>query len=84
MRLNPFAFPSDTTFRFLLFIVAIVGVSLIAFEWVYGVLFTDPAAFGRALLACRLPLDGVPSDAEPGGQQRLPGGRQRAASAGAS
>ena len=33
MRLNPFAFPSDTTFRFVLFIVAIVGVSLFAFEW---------------------------------------------------
>jgi Zn-dependent protease with chaperone function len=64
MRLNPFAFPSDTTFRFLLFIAAIVGVSLLAFEWVYGVLFTDPAAVGRALLACRLPLDHVPTDAE--------------------
>ncbi len=64
MRLNPFAFPSDTTFRFVLFIVAIVGVSLFAFEWVYGVLFTDQAAFGRALLACRLPLDHFPSDAE--------------------
>ena len=28
MRLNPFAFPSDTTFRFLLLIAAILGVSL--------------------------------------------------------
>src|SRR4029453_10263016 len=64
MRLNPFAFPSDTTFRFVLFIAAIVGVSLQAFEWMYGVLFTDVGDFSRALLACSLPTDHFPSEAE--------------------
>ena len=62
MRLNPFAFPSDTTFRFLLFIAAIVGVSLLAFDWIYGV-FIDQAAQGQALIDCsRLApiVDGVP------------------------
>ena len=34
-RLNPFAFPSDTTFRFLLLVVSIVGVSLFLFNWLY-------------------------------------------------
>jgi Zn-dependent protease with chaperone function len=34
-RLNPFAFPSDTTFRFLLLIVSVVGVSLFLFNWTY-------------------------------------------------
>ena len=36
MRLNPFAFPSDTTFRFLLFIAAIIGISLLAFDWLFS------------------------------------------------
>ena len=64
MRLNPFAFPSDTTFRFVLFIVAIVGVSLQAFNWVYGVLFTDIGDVSRALLACSMPVDHFPTEAE--------------------
>ena len=64
MRLNPFAFPSDTTFRFLLFIAAIVGASLQAFEWVYSVFFTDAAAFGQALLACGPSPDHFPSEVE--------------------
>ncbi|HEY6608878.1 MAG TPA: hypothetical protein VI277_06750, partial [Candidatus Limnocylindria bacterium] len=62
MRLNPFAFPSDTTFRFLLFIAATVGASLMAFDWIYGV-FIDQAAQGQALIDCsRLApiVDGVP------------------------
>lgn len=53
MRLNPFAFPSDTTFRFLLFIAAIVGVSLLAFDWVYNA-FADTRAEFAALEQCVL------------------------------
>ncbi len=67
MRLNPFAFPSDTTFRFLLFIAAIVGVSLLAFEWIYGV-FSDLGAEAAAILAClpltRVPPGQLPTDAQ--------------------
>lgn len=33
--LNPLAFPSDTTFRFLLLILAVVGTSLFAFQSLY-------------------------------------------------
>ena len=51
MRLNPFAFPSDTTFRFALFIAAIVGVSLLAFDWLYGET-TDLRREALALLDC--------------------------------
>ena len=58
MRLNPFAFPSDTTFRFLLLIAAIVGVSLLAFDWLYGQ-FADLRAEAAALLACSA---GLPTD----------------------
>jgi Zn-dependent protease with chaperone function len=70
MRLNPFAFPSDTTFRFLLFIVAIVGVSLLAFDWIYGE-FADLGAEARALLSCL-------HDAQPAPGQ-LPSDSQQAA-----
>ena len=58
MRLNPFAFPSDTTFRFLLLIAAIVGVSLLAFDWLYGQ-FADLRAEAAALIACGA---GLPTD----------------------
>ena len=58
MRLNPFAFPSDTTFRFLLLIAAIVGVSLLAFDWLYGQ-FADLRAEAAALIACSA---GLPTD----------------------
>jgi len=35
-RLNPFAFPSDTTFRFVLLIVAVLGASLFIYYWLVG------------------------------------------------
>ncbi|HEY4189361.1 MAG TPA: M48 family metalloprotease [Candidatus Limnocylindrales bacterium] len=60
MRLNPFAFPSDTTFRFLLLIAAIVGVSLLAFDWLYGQ-FADLRSEALALLACSTGLQPDPS-----------------------
>jgi Zn-dependent protease with chaperone function len=34
-RLNPFAFPSDTTFRFVLLIVSVLGVSLFVYYTLY-------------------------------------------------
>jgi Zn-dependent protease with chaperone function len=34
-RLNPFAFPSDTSFRFVLLIVAVVSASLFIYNWLY-------------------------------------------------
>lgn len=39
-RLNPFAFPSDTDFRFILLIVSVVGASLFIYSTVY---FSIPA-----------------------------------------
>lgn len=67
MRLNPFAFPSDTTFRFLLLIAATVGVSLLAFDWLYGQ-FADLRAEAQALLACaqnfQFAPGQVPTDAQ--------------------
>ena len=34
-RLNPFAFPSDTTFRFVLLVVAVLGSTLYVWNWIY-------------------------------------------------
>jgi Zn-dependent protease with chaperone function len=45
-RLNPFALPSETTLRFLLLVVAVIGTSLFAYNWLFYT-FTD----GRAELA---------------------------------
>ena len=56
MRLNPFAFPSDTTFRFLLFIAAIIGVSLLAFDWLYSQ-FADLGAEAQGLHQCLLGMN---------------------------
>jgi Zn-dependent protease with chaperone function len=50
-RLNPFAFPSDTTFRFFLLVVAIVGVSLFLYNWLYFSV-SDNRAEIRRTLAC--------------------------------
>jgi Zn-dependent protease with chaperone function len=35
-RLNPFIFPSDTTFRFILLIVSVLGTSLFIYNWLYN------------------------------------------------
>ncbi|MGH3043888.1 MAG: M48 family metalloprotease, partial [Gaiellaceae bacterium] len=50
-RLNPFAFPSDTTFRFFLLVVSIVGVSLFLYNWLYFSV-SDNRAEVRRTLAC--------------------------------
>ena len=33
-RLNPFAFPSDTAFRFGLLVTAVIGANLYVWEWI--------------------------------------------------
>src|SRR5687768_6829314 len=48
-RLNPFAFPSDTTFRFLLLVVSIVGVSLFLYNWLYFSVSDNQAEIRRTL-----------------------------------
>lgn len=50
-RLNPFAFPSDTTFRFVLLIAAILGVSLFTYNWLHIGLSDSEAEMGQ-LSAC--------------------------------
>ena len=59
VRLNPFAFPSETTFRFLLFMAGIVGFSVLGFDWVFTTL-TNARAEAVALGECvrGLPVGG--------------------------
>lgn len=45
-RLNPFAFPSDTDFRFVLLVVSVLGSCLYMYDWLFNVL---PGA-GKGLL----------------------------------
>ncbi|MGD8405201.1 MAG: M48 family metalloprotease [Anaerolineales bacterium] len=45
-RLNPFVFPSDTDFRFVLLIVSVIGVSLIIYQLLYN---TIPGVLARSL-----------------------------------
>ena len=47
-RLNPFLFPSDTTFRFLLLLVAVVGANLYIWNWLWLALDSDVAAGYRS------------------------------------
>ena len=46
-RLNPFAFPSDTAFRFGLLITAVVGANLYVWEWIATVFADKPRVAGR-------------------------------------
>ena len=46
-RLNPFAFPSDTTFRFALLVTAVLGATLYVWNWIYAAV-ADPRALDRA------------------------------------
>jgi Peptidase family M48 len=50
-RLNPFALPSDTSFRFLLLIVSIVGFTLFAFGWIH-IKLADNERDAGILLSC--------------------------------
>jgi hypothetical protein len=47
-RLNPFLFPSETTFRFILLFVALSGAILFIYHWLY---FRVPALKGQRLWA---------------------------------
>src|SRR5438874_11306081 len=49
LRLNPFAFPSDTDFRFVLLIVSVLGASLLIYEALYNSLPANAAP----LQSCR-------------------------------
>ena len=43
-RLNPFAFPSDTAFRFGLLITAVIGANLYVWEWIATVFADKPTS----------------------------------------
>ena len=49
-RLNPFAFPSDTDFRFALIVVTLISVSLYNFRWLYSRFSEDFVANARVCL----------------------------------
>ncbi len=51
-RLNPFAFPSETTFRLALLVVSVVGVSLFLSSWLY-ISFEDKHREIVRRLACQ-------------------------------
>jgi Zn-dependent protease with chaperone function len=58
-RLSPFVFPSDTTFRFLLLLVAVVGANLYIWNWLHTVLALDPDAAISAYRSCVLAYETV-------------------------
>jgi len=51
-RPNPFAFPSDTTFRFALLVAAVFGATLYVWDWIWIVLGADQRAVASAALDC--------------------------------
>ena len=52
-RLNPFAFPSDTTFRFVLLVLAVLGATLYVWQWIYAAVVVDTQRFADQAAACR-------------------------------
>ena len=54
-RLNPFAFPSDTTFRFVLLVVAVLGSTLYIWDWIYFAAGDNAATYAQAAAACQEP-----------------------------
>lgn len=61
-RLNPFAFPSDTTFRFVLLVVAVLGASFYIWNGVYFTFadnIRDVRTYERCLEESRLGVDAV-------------------------
>ena len=51
-RLSPFVLPSDTTFRFALLVVAVLGANLYVWNWLWLALGADQARVGDAYLGC--------------------------------
>jgi Zn-dependent protease with chaperone function len=51
-RPNPFAFPSDTTFRFALLVAAVLGATLYVWNWMWTALGADTDKVNAAALAC--------------------------------
>ena len=51
-RLNPFAFPSDTTFRFGLLVAAVFGANLYVWQWIAS---TSTGRSTRGALECLAP-----------------------------
>jgi Peptidase family M48 len=51
-RLNPFVFPSDTTFRFALLLVAVLGANLYVWNWLWIAVGSDTREVASAYLEC--------------------------------
>jgi Zn-dependent protease with chaperone function len=51
-RLNPFVFPSDTTFRFLLLLVAVIGANLYIWSWLHTVIAVGESDYAQDVLEC--------------------------------
>ena len=51
-RLNPFVFPSDTTFRFLLVLVAVIGANLYVWNWLWIAYGANQDAVRAAYAVC--------------------------------
>lgn len=51
-RLNPFAFPSDTAFRFGLLVAAVLGANLYVWQWIATTTRTDDAGHVAATRDC--------------------------------
>ena len=55
-RLNPFAFPSDTVFRFGLLVTAVIGANLYVWQWI-AIAFVDQSKFLADARACQALTD---------------------------
>ena len=55
-RLNPFAFPSDTAFRFGLLVTAVIGANFYVWQWI-ATAFVDKRQFAADARACQAVTD---------------------------
>lgn len=51
-RLNPFVFPSDTTFRFALLLVAVLGANLYVWNWLHTAVGVDKGEQAQRYFTC--------------------------------
>jgi Zn-dependent protease with chaperone function len=56
-RLSPFVFPSDTTFRFALLVVAVLGANLYVWNWLWIAVGADQRDVVRGYLDCTITYD---------------------------